>query len=804
MNSRSRNRIMYHPGDLVYFWRKQVSGRNAGKIGSFQGPARILAMETKRDAEGYPRPGSAIWCVKGRRLLKCAPEQLRPASGREELLEHLSQTIESSAPWTFPRLVASLGGNEYEDLGDDLPSLDQWTAAQEVSQMEGALRYRHQSKRPLAETRPQFEDGGDLEETPPTGAAPKIARSSGSDGYQGDLVDTAWWNQVEEREFAMTAEKTIWHRRDASVEIAIDIPESRTGRREWLRDMGAFFTNQMARRQGVEISEKHLTEAERTQFAEAKAKEVRNFISAGAFRALPLELKPTKEQAIGMRWILTWKRLDDGGRKAKARAILKGFQDPEYEYRSTTTPVMTRQTRQLLLHVAAWKRWQVKKVLQGRQYPNQLFCIPCPEILDAMGLEQGQIVQVMKGCYGLVDAPLEWYHSVSEYFASIGLIKSWSDPCCWLWKPKRVLRGIIAGHVDDFLFTGDRADKEWAGMEASIKEHFKWSDWEVDSFTQCGVQVAAQEDGSFHLSQVKYLDSVSEINLSASRRRDRQSETTEREKSQLRGILGALSWHAQQVAPHISAEIGLKLSEVSRSTVDTIMRANKLLYESRLRKDHKLVMHAFPSEATLGVFCWADAAGQNRIDGGSTQGLFIGVGPMSLLDGQMERVSPIAWHAGRIDRVTRSPGAAEARAVVNGEDLMFHVRFQLSEMLHAEVDVFHVEDMAKRIPGCLISDSRNVYDKLQTAELSAKGAERRTDIELLCLKASQRSTNLVIRWVHSEAQLGNALTKGGAKELESYYGLGGLWRIVHDPQMRSARKRRQDGLAPFEQQTSSS
>ena len=193
MNSRSRNRIMYHPGDLVYFWRKQVSGRNAGKIGSFQGPARILAMETKRDAEGYPRPGSAIWCVKGRRLLKCAPEQLRPASGREELLEHLSQTIESSAPWTFPQLVASLGGNEYEDLGDDLPSLDQWTAAQEVSQMEGAPRYRHQSKRPLTETRLQFEGDGELEDATPAGAAAKIARSSGSDGYHGDLVDTAWW-----------------------------------------------------------------------------------------------------------------------------------------------------------------------------------------------------------------------------------------------------------------------------------------------------------------------------------------------------------------------------------------------------------------------------------------------------------------------------------------------------------------------------------------------------------------------------------------------------------------------------------
>ena len=66
--------------------------------------------------------GSAVWCVKGRRLLKCAPEQLRPASGREELLEHLSHTISETAPWTFPRLVSELGGTEYEDLTGDLPT----------------------------------------------------------------------------------------------------------------------------------------------------------------------------------------------------------------------------------------------------------------------------------------------------------------------------------------------------------------------------------------------------------------------------------------------------------------------------------------------------------------------------------------------------------------------------------------------------------------------------------------------------------------------------------------------------------
>lgn len=111
--------------------------------------------------------------------------------------------------------------------------------------------------------------------------------------------------------------------------------------------------------------------------------------------------------------------------------------------------------------------------------------------------------------------------------------------------------------------------------------------------------------------------------------------------------------------------------------------------------------------------------------------------------------------------------------------------------------MFHVDDSVNRILGCVISDSRNVYDKLQTEELSTKGAERRTDLELLRLKSAQKVNNVHLRWVHSEAQLGNALTKGGGKELELYYRSGHRWKIVSDNLMQSARKRKQAG----EQQT---
>eukprot|EP00435_Cladocopium_sp_Y103_P072120 s126_g39.t1 len=65
---------------------------------------------------------------------------------------------------------------------------------------------------------------------------------------------------------------------------------------------------------------------------------------------------------------------------------------------------------------------------------------------------------------------------------------------------------------------------------------------------------AEQPDGSFHLSQAQYVEKIPEVYVSVGRKKEPKAETTEKEKSALRATLSALSWHAQPVAPHISAE----------------------------------------------------------------------------------------------------------------------------------------------------------------------------------------------------------------------------------------------------------
>ena len=801
LNSRGNRQLNYYPGDLVYYWRKQVSGSHSGqqrqKQGCFLGPGRILATETHRETDGTLRKGSNIWVIRGRRLIKCCPEQLRHATQREELLEHLTQEEDLKAPWTFQRLTAGLGGNEFEDITQEVPTETQWQEDQDepmppAPREAGQPRYRVLGKR--------------IGEGPERALPEPTRQKRGGAQLEDALVTQEPWYEKTATESRLEAHgECFWAEDNTAVEMDIQLPQSKRQWQEFIQDPGCYFVGVLKRR-AVEVNEKKLTKEDWEKFQEAKGVEVKNYIAARAFEALPPDMRPPREKAIKMRWLLTWKLKDDGTHKAKARAILLGYQDPGYEERETTSPVMTRQSRQFLLAAAGRYGWQVKKgdvtgaFLQGRTYPQELYCIPVPEICGAMGLEENSVTRVRRGCYGLVDAPLEWYRTVSAFLDSLGLVKSWADPCTWLWKPEGVLQGMISGHVDDFLFAGPQQDKAWQQLEATIQQHFKWTDWEENKFVQRGVLVERQSDGSFHLSQKAYVEKIPEIFLNATRKKELTSETTEREKSQLRATLGALSWMAQQTAPHVSAEVGLLLSEVCRSTVETIVKTNQLVHFAKAHKDHRLVIHAIPAHIPVGMFTWCDATGQNRQDGSSTQGLFVCLGPLSLLDGQVDKVIPIAWHSNKIDKQCRSPGAAEGRAAVAGEDHMYHARFQWGEMMNAQVNIFDVDSIVRSVPGCLISDSRNVYDKLQTTELTIRGAEKKIDLELLRLKHSQRETKVNLRWVHSEAQLGNSLTKGKTKELQMFYNLGFRWRLVTDDHMRSARKRRLQGLDALQEQ----
>ena len=233
-----------------------------------------------------------------------------------------------------------------------------------------------------------------------------------------------------------------------------------------------------------------------------------------------------------------------------------------------------------------------------------------------------------------------------------------------------------------------------------------------------------------------------------------------------------------------------------RSKVQDVIELNKLVHKLRGNRDHKLVMHGCIRPGDLMLTAWADASLQNRDDGKSTQGLVIGVTNRRILQGALVSLSVAQWSSTKIDRSCRSPGGSECRAAVNGEDQLFLAR-QLFELQGGRIDPKRAEEQSREVPGAVVTDSKNVYDRLKNTIFVVKGAEKRIAVEMMSLKEAQQANHVAFRWVHSDAQLANSLTKSDEQhQLNQLHHNKGYWRIVEDESMKSARNRKQLGLGP--------
>ena len=147
-----------------------------------------------------------------------------------------------------------------------------------------------------------------------------------------------------------------------------------------------------------------------------------------------------------MRWVLTWK--DDGS--LKARLVVQGFTDPHLGYLPTSSPTCSRRARHVFLTLAASLGFEVCRgdvrtaFLQGDGEEGQrnVLCEPVEELRRALGLEHHEVVRLLKGVYGLVNAPRLWWTRVRKDLKELGWEEITTEPCFWV---KRNAKGKIVG-----------------------------------------------------------------------------------------------------------------------------------------------------------------------------------------------------------------------------------------------------------------------------------------------------------------------------------------------------------------------
>ena len=575
----------YLPGDLVFFWRKQQAGKTHQSFpkGRFLGPARVLATETRQEADGTLRPASVVWIHRGGHLLRAAQEQLRHASPREVLIEELKGPVQ--IPWTMTTLASYPSRRTYQDITSEVPDDMEWEAVQEhQGKSDHEKRLEQQQERDVATRKVRITPASDEQGPDQKGARrPGVAQEPNVPQTTSPRTSIP---SVGRHEAHPPGPESDFEMSMVAVEIHIPLPDSKRALKKFTQNPSAYFSEKLKRKQ-VEVSERHLTKAEREEFIKAKDTEVRNFLGSQCFKAWKGE-DVREEEVLGMRWLLTWKYdekySDIGGKKAKARAVVLGYQDPSYHVRETSAPTPSRAGRQLFLQMCSWKRFEIQKgavsgaFLQGDNLTEPLWCRPLPEMCKHLGVEEGTPMMMQNAAYGLVQAPLHWYRSVSNYLSSLGYRRLKMEPCCWIYVGEDGnTKSVIHGHVDDFMFGGHPECPVHRGLMEKIKKRFVWGTWEKKEFLQCGIHIKQNEDFSIEMDQKKSIDELEEIRIGRDRSRQGAAPTTDSEKRDLRAVLGSLSWICGQTQFMYSVDVNFLITTIPVSTVSDLLKANQVV-----------------------------------------------------------------------------------------------------------------------------------------------------------------------------------------------------------------------------------
>ena len=120
------------------------------------------------------------------------------------------------------------------------------------------------------------------------------------------------------------------------------------------------------------------------------------------------------------------------------------------------SPTCTSESLKMILSIIAQNEWvpnpmDVKTAfLQGDLLDRQVFLRPPKEANQI-----GKLWHLNKCVYGLSDASLKWYQRVKNFLLSTDGNMSKVDPAVFCWhNGDRCLSGVLACHVDDFLWGG--------------------------------------------------------------------------------------------------------------------------------------------------------------------------------------------------------------------------------------------------------------------------------------------------------------------------------------------------------------
>ena len=772
----------YSPGQLVLYWTKR-SIPNRGESGRWYGPARVIIQEGN----------SIVWLSHGTRLIRRAPECIRPASLREwnAWQEMLPQMLDDQAQHPIPMQSQQLLQPPHSLPETPVPDIEYSPSLLETP--------NNEPEQPEQEApHPSTVDSG---ETTPVADSDLPELENPEDETNDDSLLLQMANLTETT--SEHPEETALHvfdafipasheSRQATVCLAedgmpfidqpldcsveecymLEIPLKPEDLLAWSQENNPAEMAHVAaagQRARVEVQVKHLTPKEKELFDVAKDNELSCWIATNALRpVLRKSLNP--DQILKSRWVLTWKSVEAEGdkpahQKAKARLVVLGYQDPKLTEVARDSPTLTKEGRSTILQYLASQRWELSSFdiktafLRGKaDERNPLAMEPPCELRRKMKLSDEEVCSLVGNAYGRVDAPLLFYKELSSQLKQLNFKIHPLEPCMFMLESghgdQRKLHGVLGVHVDDGIGGGDAYFHQ---QLQKLSKTLPFGSFKTRKFTFTGIQLEQLQDFSIRASQSDYVHRILAIDVGRSRREQPDELATENEKSKLRALVGSLQYAVTHTRPDIAAKLGEVQVDMSKPTIKTLLQRNRVLREAQEHSHVHICFRSIPVKDVTHV-SFGDASFASPKQLSSFQGSLICATTTELNNNHEAPISPLTWSSKKISRVVRSTLSAEAYSMSRSVDRLGWLRLLWGTLTIPEFQWQNPAKAYASLPlGIITTDCRSLYDLVSRTAMP-QCEEYRTTLEVLLIR-EQCKDHCVFRWIPTTIMLADALTK---------------------------------------------
>ena len=463
-------------------------------------------------------------------------------------------------------------------------------------------------------------------------------------------------------------------------------------------------------------------------------------------------------------------------------------------------PTACRHSILLAIQLALCRDWCISvgdiraAFLNGVPAPRQLyFRQPRGGI---RGLEAGQLIEVVKGVFGLSTSPKLWWMKLSQDLCKLKIAHEGSemivernpiDPCVFMLRDatSKKTRGLLLTHVDDLMLLTEPVLT--IKIQQELAKMFPVDEWQQDSFEYVGCEYKVSK-GQVFISQKGYTESrVSKVTIRDGVDREQVEEN--------RTSIGSLSWLAKQTRPDLQFYVSQAQKKQNDPDVDALKFTNKAVNLAIKHKEEGLYLKKIPEDKIVFLAyhdaAWANADlddGWDPVWTGSHQvasqiGSLTFMADADCLGGPGGACSLVDWKSKGCQRVCRSTFAGETMACCEAVEGALFLRALFLSMIHGRI--ISEAEGGKHLALHLVTDCKSLFDHIHKEGVPKAPTEKRLAIDLAGVRqtllqearhqwqktygkeaslAPERPCRPPLHWLPTECQLADLLTKSMAAD----------------------------------------